>query len=178
MGYYKNTLKNEPQITALVKDIADKFEIETRGFEFRMKTQKSYHDKLENHDTLNGNEYEVKDILRYTFIFSADVLTEKTLMVIDTFRKLGYDTVEIKNYWLKKFYPYNGINTVIISKDGLKFELQYHTLESYEIKESIHKLYEEWRNLPETSQKAKELNRKMFECYKETTEPKDIKKVK
>lgn len=178
MGYYNMALEQEPQISSLVKELADKVGMETRSFDSRMKTKRSYLEKLEKNYVTNKKEYEIKDILRYTYIASPDTLTQKTLEVIAIYEKLGYNTVEIKNYWLMSFYPYNGINTVIISPNGLKFELQYHTMESYKIRESIHELYEEWRNLPEISEKAKELNRKMFEGYKGTIVPKDIKKVK
>jgi hypothetical protein len=178
MGYYKIALEQEPQISSLVKEIADKVGMETRSFDSRMKTKRSYLKKLEKNYSINKKQYQIKDILRYTYISSPDTLAHKTLEAIETYKKRGYITIEIKNYWLMNFYPYNGINTVIVSPNGLKFELQYHTVESYEIRENIHEIYEEWRNLPEISEKAKELNRKMFEGYKGTIVPRDIKKVK
>lgn len=178
MGYYKIALEQEPEISILVKEIAVKSGMETRSFDSRLKTKLAYVKKMKKNYTLHKSNYEISDILRYTYITSADTLAQKTLDVIETFKGLGYETIEIKNYWLMSFYPYNGINTVIVSPSGLKFELQYHTIESYEIREKIHDLYEEWRNLPETSMKAKELNRKMFEGYQGTVVPKDIKKVK
>lgn len=178
MGYYKIALEQEPEISILVKEIAVKSGMETRSFDSRLKTKLAYLKKMKKNYTLHKSNYEISDILRYTYITSADTLAQKTLDVIETFKGLGYETIEIKNYWLMSFYPYNGINTVIVSPSGLKFELQYHTIESYEIREKIHDLYEEWRNLPETSMKAKELNRKMFEGYQGTVVPKDIKKVK
>ena len=178
MGYYTIALEQEPEISILVKEIAVKSGMETRSFDSRLKTKLAYLKKMKKNYTLHKSNYEISDILRYTYITSADTLAQKTLDVIETFKGLGYETIEIKNYWLMSFYPYNGINTVIVSPSGLKFELQYHTIESYEIREKIHDLYEEWRNLPETSMKAKELNRKMFEGYQGTVVPKDIKKVK
>jgi len=178
MGYYKMALEQEPEISALVREIAVKARMETRSFDSRLKTKIAYLKKIKKNHLLHKSNYEISDILRYTYITSADTLATKTLEVIEIFKSLGYETIEIKNYWLMSFYPYNGINTVIVSPNGLKFELQYHTIESYEIREKIHDLYEEWRNLPETSMKAKELNRKMFEGYQGTVVPKDIKKVK
>lgn len=171
-------LEQEPKISALVKEVADKIELETRGFNYRLKTKQAYLEKIEKKFSLDKPKYEIKDILRYTYISPPETLTEKTIQAILMYEKMGYTTAEIKNYWLMNFNPYNGINTVIITPSGLKFELQYHTPESYERKERMHELYEEWRKLPETATKAKELNRKMFEGYQVIKVPKDIKKVK
>lgn len=171
-------LEQEPQISALIKEVAKNTGMETESFHSRLKTRQAYLEKLEKNNTTNYNSNEITDILRYTYVSAPDTLTDKTLEVIDALYRKGYDTIEIKNYWLMSFNPYNGINTVIVSPNGLKFELQYHTKESYAIREKIHDLYEEWRNLPETCEKAKELNRKMFECYQGAIVPKNIKKVK
>ena len=53
-----------------------------------------------------------------------------------------------------------------------------HIAESYKIKNEIHSLYEEWRNLPNTSEEAKKLSKQMFERYKGITKPKNIEEIK
>lgn len=178
MTYYNKAIANEPEITEKVKQISEKVGMDPVGLEYRIKGKDSYLRKIRSNYSPNGNEYEVKDILRYTYTSSSEELAKKTMSSIDAYDEIGYNTIEIKNYWLDKYNPYNGINTVLSSPKGQKFELQYHTPESYRIKDGIHKMYEEWRALPEGSEEAKKLNRKMFDSYKGVAIPKDIERVK
>lgn len=91
-------------------------------------------------------------------------MTEKTISAIDTHRKLGYNTVEVKNYWRNKRNPYNGVNTILRSPDGQTFEIQYYTPESYKIKDKMHSDYEKWRIIDDkSSMEAQELRESMFE---------------
>ena len=55
-----------------------------------------------------------------------------------------------------------GYNTTVIAPNGQKFEVQYHTKESYDTKEQIHKLYEDWRVIEDkTSEEAIMLSKEM-----------------
>jgi hypothetical protein len=93
---------------------------------------------------------------------------------------LGYNTIEVKNYWLNDMVPYNGINTTLKTLDGQKFEMQYHTLESFDLKNGeMHKLYEKQRLITDTSsEKYMKLNDKMFELSDALEIPKNIEAVK
>jgi len=178
MTYYNKAIANEPEITKHVISVANTVGMTCEGLQYRIKSKDSFLRKIRSNYNPSGNEYEVKDILRYTYVANPTELTEKSLKAIAVHKDLGYNTIEIKNYWLNKNNPYNGINTTIVTIQGQKFELQYHTPESYRIKDNIHKMYEEWRSLPEGSKEAKELMKKMFESYKGVTIPKDIERMK
>lgn len=178
MTYYNKAIANEPEITEHVKKVTESVGMDMAGIENRIKSKKRYLQKISDKFSPEGNTYEVKDIIRYTYTSDPLNLSEKTLKAIDTHKHMNYNTIEIKNTWLNRYNPYNGINTVVKSPSGQLFEIQYHTPESYRIKQKNHDAYEEWRELPEGSERAKELNRKMFAEYKGITIPKEIERVK
>lgn len=180
MGYYNKAITNEPEITRHLKSVAKFAGMDMGGLEYRIKTKDSYLRKIRSRFNPDGNEYEVKDILRYTYTAAADDMTKKTLAAIDMHEKMGYNTVEIKNYWLNELDPYNGINTTINSLVGQKFELQYHTPESFELKNGkLHELYEKQRLIKDTSSKEyMELTDEMFKISDKMTVPIRISEVK
>ena len=123
-------------------------------------------------------EYEIKDIIRYTYTSKPEDIVGKTQKAIDIGSKQGYNTIEVKNYWLDKNNPYNGINTTVQASNGQKFEVQYHTDESYKIKEKMHKDYEKWRLMDKSSYEAKELRKNMFKQSADMKEPYKIEEVR
>jgi hypothetical protein len=138
---YEKALEAEPQITAVVVEIAEMTGAALVGLEHRLKSRESFMRKR----TRNVRS-PIRDILRYTFTFGDDTYTEQTLSVIKLLMSKGFETITIKNFWLKQDDPYSGVNTFVKSPDGYVFEIQYHTPQSFEIKDGLmHKLYEDRR---------------------------------
>lgn len=179
MLYYNRTVKKEPEITAQVTETARQAGMGMAGEECRVKSRNSYFKKIRRKCDPRENGYEVKDILRYTYTASGEELAEKISKVIEMYSNSGYNTVEIKNYWLDGQNPYNGINTTMRSPEGLPFELQYHTPESFEIKNGkMHELYEKQRPIKDVSSREYiELGDRMFELSDSMEIPKGIEKV-
>lgn len=179
MTYYNKAIANEPEITEHIKRVAESSGMDVAGLDNRIKNKDTYLGKIRRKYKPDGNEYEVKDIIRYTYTSSSLDLSEKTVKAIDTHSKLGYNTIEIENYWLDDLNPYNGINTILQSASGQKFELQYHTPESYAVKNGeMHKLYEKWRLLPNNSEEKTNIENQMKILSESMTPPKDIERVK
>lgn len=179
MSYYSKAIEGEPEITNQVKKIAEVAGMDSLGLEYRIKTKESFLEKIRKNYDPGGNEYEIKDIIRYTLGADPERLTEKTLLAIEKFGNEGYNTVRIKNTW----HPdssYNGINTFIKSSGGQTFEMQYHTRESFDLKNGeLHKLYEKQRKiLDDESEEYLELDDKMIELSSRLTFPKNIERVK
>ncbi|WP_277405485.1 minor capsid protein [Lacrimispora xylanisolvens] len=179
MSYYSKAIEGEPEITNQVKKIAESTGMDSLGLEYRIKTKESFLEKIRKNYDPGGNEYEIKDIIRYTLGADPERLTEKTLLAIEKFGNEGYNTVRIKNTW----HPdssYNGINTFIKSPGGQTFEMQYHTQESFDLKNGeLHKLYEKQRKiLDDESEEYLELDDKMIELSSRLTFPKNIERVK
>lgn len=180
MSYYNRAVANEPDITETVKKVAQKSGMNIKGLEHRIKTKDSYLRKIRANYDESGNQYEVKDIVRYTYTDSPEIMTEKAIHCIEIFKEHGYNTIEIKNYWLDRSNPYNGVNTTIKVPNGQKFELQYHTSESYVIKEGeMHELYEKQRVLKDISSKEYiKLEDKMFELSDSMQIPERIERIR
>ena len=180
MTYYNKAIENEPEITNRVKKIADNVGMDTAGLEYRIKGKDSYLRKIRSKYSPDGNEYEVKDILRYTYTSIPEDMTGKSLKAMDLYKDVGYNTIEVKNYWLNDMDPYQGINTTITAPGGQKFELQYHTPESFELKNGkMHELYEKQRLLSDTSStEYMELTDQMFELSDTLRVPERIEEVK
>ena len=179
MIYYNKALQKEPQITEFIKKQAVENGFKIQGLNYRIKSKESYLRKIESKYSENGNKYEINDILRYTYIGSNNKLTEKTLYNIQDMKQKGYETIKIKNTWNDKNNPYKGINTIVKDKDGFKFEVQYHTQESFNLKNNeMHELYEKARVLEKNSEEYLNLSNQMFDMCEKLHIPKDIEKVK
>lgn len=111
---------------------------------------------------------------------NTDDLVERMNAAIDGFAEMGYNTSELKNTWNNSFDPYNGINTTVVAPNGQKFEVQYHTKESFDLKNGeMHKLYEQARLIEDKkSAEYLELQDKMYELSDALTVPSGIERVK
>lgn len=179
MSYYDKAVLNEPDITDQVKKVAETSGMEILGLEYRLKTKDSFIEKVRKNYNPDGNDYEIKDIIRYTLGAGADNLSDKTMKVIDKFEQEGYNTIRIKNTWSPDS-SYNGINTFIKTPSGQVFEMQYHTPESFELKNGeLHTLYEKQRKiLDDESEEYLDIEDRMIELSSKLMFPKKIERVK
>lgn len=85
----------------------------------------------------------VYDMTRYTLVFQSDVYVTGILSIQQAFKSDGFSLIKSTNYWGKAdTFGYMGLNTVWQTVDGLTFEVQFHTAESFQTKMKIHYLYE------------------------------------
>lgn len=170
--HYNNALKIEPSITNDMKEIANKIDVDLYGLEYRIKSKESYLEKIQK----NGYDYEVKDIIRYTFgTDDPNDYVPNVQSIVENLKQMGYNTIEVKNFWLNDSNPYNGINTTVIEHKGQKFEVQFHTKESFEAKQKMHTLYEKQRKLTDIySPEYIDLTDQMFAIADSITIPEGI----
>ncbi len=102
---------------------------------------------------------------------------EKFLTVKNDLTKTGYRFLKLKSTWLNSASSYKGVNAQLLTPEGYIFELQFHTQQSFEVKEDIHKFYEEWRAIGTTDQKKLELFEKMKELSSNLQKPQDVDKI-
>lgn len=180
MQYYNKAVEAEPKITEQVRNIASELQMKLVGLSHRVKTEESYLRKIEVKYSPDGNQYEIKDIIRYTMLGTPENLSEKTLKAIENFKSKGYTVIKLKNTWLDKYNPYNGINVTFKTQDGQYFEVQFHTKESFELKDvKMHELYEQQRTIKDKmSQEYIALYDKMQELSSKLTVPVNIERVK
>lgn len=165
MGYYNKAVKNEPEISKCVQKIASEIGFDVSGFDYRIKSKESYLRKIRTNYSEKGNKYEINDIIRYTYTSMPENLAKKTQSAIEKLEEKSYNTIRVKNYWIDDTNPYNGVNTIVQSANGQKFEIQYHTHESFELKNGkMHELYEKQRLISDDESKEYiDLQNQMFD---------------
>ncbi|AXY24774.1 hypothetical protein CL176_01385 [Suicoccus acidiformans] len=116
----------------------------------------------------------------YAFHFTTnhpENLVKHTEGIIDKLSKKGYTLSRVRNTWLDDSNPYKGINTNLITPIGYEFELQFHTPESFAVKNgAMHELYEKQRELNpiKDADKIQQIDKEMFELSRSLKRPKDV----
>jgi hypothetical protein len=170
-----NTL--EPAITKKVVAGAEEYGGYLEGLAFRIKGEDSLFRKIEG-DIAGGKTFDeaasgMSDVLRYTTVLPDASYTNSVEALLDAIRADG-NTVKVKNFWLVDVEknPYQGINVQVLTRDGQKYELQFHTAESFNTKEyKMHKLYEEHRALTTSAARKQELSKEMAAMAREVPMP-------
>lgn len=171
--------KAEPKITSDMKRIAGKNKLD--GLEFRKKTAESLARKIiadsqAENISLSKAASKINDALRYTTIFGPDTFAKEYLKMKQKLIAEGYQVVKVKNTWLIDG-PYKGVNTVV-EKEGIYFEMQYHTQESFDLKNGpLHKLYERYRDTKISKRERMRLYKEMLDLSNKLEIPKNIERV-
>jgi hypothetical protein len=170
----------EPAATRTLQEQANKFGGEMRGLEFKFKSPGSLDRKMRAGSRKNpfrtpqqvGDE--IRDALRYTMVLDEANYASGAIAVIDDLEAQGWSQIDIKKYWLDEG-DYRGINGVMLSPQGAKVELQFHTATSLAVKEDVlHPLYEQWRVLDPTGDAAELLKAQMIQAAHEIPIPAGI----
>lgn len=187
---YNKIILKEPAITSDLAQISKDTGVTMVGLEYRLKSKESFLRKVgaeSGHslypqrikDTISSTN----DVIRYTYQDNPLTLVDSYKNITRTLQEKGYDIVRVKNFWGNKGNPYNGINCTFRVHDpegkGYQdFEIQFHTPESYGVKDRMHKDYEAWRLLDAVSPEAVALRRKMMEQSRGMEIPANIEEVK
>ncbi|AKJ26706.1 hypothetical protein AAW51_0015 [Caldimonas brevitalea] len=148
--------KAEPRVTEDLSGLASKTGGKQEGLDYRLKTEESLARKLEG-----TRPEKIGDALRYTTVYPPDKLGDGAAQTLKELEAKGYTVEKVKNTFVEGA-PYKGINTTIRSPDGQPFELQFHTPQSFDVKQNLtHGLYEELRLLPPDSPRAAELTQEI-----------------
>lgn len=154
------------------------------GLEFRIKSADSLRRKIETDMGLSSitvveASAKMKDVLRYTYEIPTDNFIDEFFRLREQLERRGYNMVAVKNTLADESAIYRGVNTSMRAPGGYLFELQFHTPESLLVKQELnHELYEEAR-LPKTSsQRKRELVKRMREYSKLIPTPKGIENIR
>lgn len=145
------------------------------GLVFNLKSQESLARKIE----ADGLNKPIRDSLRYTITFEKNEIANGASKTIKELENAGYKrNGDIKNTF-RKDETYKGINTNFTTPDGLIIEVQFHTPESFNVKQNLnHSLYEEQRVLDPSDPKWVELDDQMAKNSDSIEIPPNIEKVK
>lgn len=182
---YNRIIAKEPTITADLKKISNDTGVGMVGLDYRVKAKDSFLRKVGKESghslepqIIKDTIISTNDVIRYTYQDQALTLVSSYKDVTRALEAKGYEATAVKNFWLNKGNPYNGINCTFKAPDGQKFEVQFHTPESFKVKDQMHKDYEKWRMLDSASPEAVALRRKMMEQSQGMEVPLDIEEVK
>ncbi|MEN2909197.1 hypothetical protein EFIBHEMM_02443 [Mannheimia haemolytica] len=181
----KKAVAVEPMITRDVVSIITASGGEPAGLDFRLKSLSSLQRKIDT-EIMAGVSKEqaiasIRDVIRYTAILDEQRFVEQYQKMQKDLEKQGYSTIIVKNTW-KSNNAYKGINTFVstfIEKNNIIFELQYHTKQSFELKNGkLHELYEKFRDLNIPLAKKSEILLEMQKLSANLKEPKNIDLIK
>jgi hypothetical protein len=84
---------------------------------------------------------EIHDAIRYTFIFSKEAYSDGLWDTQGKIEAAGYELEVRRNSWSSE--EYKGVNSRWFDSDsGRRFEIQFHTQESWDAKQQTHHAYE------------------------------------
>jgi hypothetical protein len=173
-----------PRLEAIAKDL----NVDLYGLKFRLKGEGRLSEKIEEKikEGLTAEEAagRIKDSLRYTIgVEDHTEYTAKAQAALDRLRDEGFRVLEEKNYWHRpegeSHDAYNGLNTVLRHDEtGQLIELQFHTPDSFRVKEEeTHALYEEYRRSSTSVERRQELYDTMAAMWDDVPEPTDASAI-
>ena len=180
---YKRAGEAEPYVTAVLKSLeSDKAHLV--GLDYRLKTVESLRRKIlsDSHDmevSLEEAAANINDSLRYTIVADDAEYADITKKTLDTLSAMGMTVFKFKNYWADDSRSYQGINVNLKTPEGVVFELQFHTPDSYDTKEDkTHTYYEIQRDENTTAEEKAEATRIMDELFALVPVPEGVRQLK
>jgi hypothetical protein len=147
----------EPAITADVLAVEQQNTCAARleGIDHRLKGEPRLKEKVaaqldaEPEQAAHNALQQVPDAIRFTFCLQPDTYAKGYHEIKARLESFGYEMYSSKNSWTNA--EYKGVNTRWVTPDGQRFEVQYHTSDSFHAKQCVtHQSYERLRN-PQTS---------------------------
>lgn len=180
---YKKAIAAEESITKSLQDVTKGIGSKLAGLDFRTKTPKSTARKVISDAKEKGITVEecissMYDLVRYTQENTVENFVDNYKKTMRQLESENYKIIQVKNTFNNPMSPYKGLNLKMQDAKGNKFELQFHTAQSLEVKEEMHKIYEEIRLLDKSDPKYSQLNKKMFDLGQKVIIPKGIDEIK
>lgn len=122
------------------------------GFEFRLKDEDRLKEKITQGLAATGPDarpgeivQQIPDAIRYTFILKPENYAGGYYDIKARLENSGYEMYQSKNTWGNT--EYKGINTRWMTPEGQRFEVQFHTPDSFHAKQYLtHGAYERLRS--------------------------------
>jgi hypothetical protein len=157
-----------PRAEPTISDAVKKAETENvtggwlQGFECRLKGSGRLMEKaleaLEAEPSRDPRDVvgKIPDAIRYTFCFEAKNYAEGYWDIGARLQDRGFEMYHSRNWWADP--EYKGINTRWITSEGRRFEVQFHTSESFHAKHVVtHGAYERLRDPSTTEGERRDL---------------------
>jgi 8-oxo-dGTP pyrophosphatase MutT (NUDIX family) len=169
----------EPSVTRDVVQIANSEAGSVNGLAFRTKAPDSLERKVRDKGIDKGKrgippEMWIQDALRYTIVFHPAVFSRQVQDALYRFQEKGYEIVAEENSWAPGD-SYSGLHYNLRTPHGVIMELQFHTGESFELKQkTLHPMLEEFRQSTTPLKRRQELWDAMTSYWDAVELPKDV----
>ena len=92
----------------------------------------------------------IQNSVRYTMVLNPATYGVDLAKTLVDLQNKGYQIEKFRNFWVED--EYKGVNVKLKNQDGAILELQFHTPQSYQVKEEVtHQYYEISRNMNTTA---------------------------
>lgn len=118
----------------------------------------------------------IQDAVRYTIVIDdapPGHHDRSVHEILEIMEGVGHEVIEVKNYW-PPGDDYSGINAILTAPNGTFWELQFHTPESLQAKNSVHSMYEVYRLASTPLEERQQLFAAMTRVWDEVTIPVNV----
>ena len=150
------------------------------GFDHRLKGENRLKEKVaeklehEPGKAISAAMHQISDAIRYTFCIELTRYSDGYLDVKSRLEQREYQMIYCRNHWPDDL-GYKGINTRWVTPEGQRFEIQFHTAQSFHAKQqATHWSYERLRNPLTTDAERMELRSYQREVCSWITVPGDV----
>jgi hypothetical protein len=134
------------------------------GFKHRLKGENRLLEKVAEGLTTSSPDATAKQVLRlipdairFTYCFQPESYTRGYYDIKESFESRGHEMYYSHNYWTDP--EYKGINTRWVTAQGQRFEVQFHTPDSFHAKHQVtHLAYERIRDTSTSRAELRELH--------------------
>ncbi|MCE4356706.1 XopAD/skwp family type III secretion system effector [Xanthomonas hortorum] len=142
----KRARQMEPQVTDMLRRIAERHGGQLDGTQHQLKSLGSLEEKLRQRvalktQTLQEAAVGVNDALRYSMVLEPQGFTAGLRAVLAALDDEGHVRVKLTNQFTQYRSPFKAINVTLRSPEGALWEIQFHTPKTFELKEQHHDLY-------------------------------------
>ncbi|WP_446644020.1 XopAD/skwp family type III secretion system effector [Xanthomonas citri pv. bilvae] len=136
----------EPQVTDMLQNIAGRHGGQLAGTQHQLKSYSSLQEKFMQRVVLKKQSLEeaaagVNDALRYSVVLEPQDFTAGLRAVLAALDDRGHARVKLTNQFTAYPPSFKAINVTLRSPAGALWEIQFHTPETFALKERFHDLY-------------------------------------
>ncbi|UPT37642.1 XopAD/skwp family type III secretion system effector [Pseudomonas amygdali] len=136
----------EPRVTHMLRRVAESHAGQLAGMDHQLKSVGSLKEKLKQQMALKNKTLEeavagVNDALRYSVVLDPQDFTAGLRGVLASLDDQGHVRVKLNNLFAKHQPAFKAVNVTMRSPEGALWEIQFHTPDTFRLKEQFHDLY-------------------------------------
>ena len=144
---HRDLIRKEPEITHIVEKVISSLGGTMAGRDHAVKSVSSMENKiyrLYGDTDLSADAYCLSDLIRYTCLVREEDIPEVLEEFLNKMEKADFLILKVEDYFQhpKQGTHYKGLHVDLLAPNGLRVEIQVHTLQSYQAKMKAHWYYQ------------------------------------